>query len=228
MRMHYIQHVPFETPGNIELYFKEKQHQVTGTHLYNGCSLPTLEAFDCLLVMGGPMNVEDVMRYPWLVEEKQLIHASIKAGKKLIGICLGAQLIAEAFGGKVYPGPYKEIGWLPIQKPKKLEASGTSIDSLMAFHWHGDTFDLPVEAELLYVSATGIKQVYTIGHNVLGLQCHFEMTDQGVKALVANAQSDLAEEGPYIQSGEEILAMKDYFAHNKTFLYELLDDFISS
>jgi len=228
MRMHYLQHVAFETPGNIETYYREKGYSVSASHLYKGEQLPDLHTLDVLVIMGGPMNVNDEDEYPWLQSEKNYIKEALAEGKKVLGICLGAQLIAHTLGGKVFPGPYKEIGWLPIRKVDQRDLSEDGRERKFVFHWHGDTFDLPSGAELTYVSDNGIKQGYVIKDQVLALQCHLEMTQEGVEALVLNNHSDLEEEGPYIQKAEMILAMKDHYRANKEFLYHLLDQFSQS
>lgn len=227
MNVHYIQHVPYETPGNIETYFRENKHQVSGTHIYSDEKLPLLDSVDCLVVMGGHMNVHDTKPYPWLAEEKKFIKKAMDADKKIIGICLGAQLIVDVLGGEVFQGAYKEIGWLPIVKPDLSQADYQLTEPMVVFHWHGDTFELPPKAELIYVSEPGIKQGYTIDNQVLGLQCHLEMTKEGVASIVANGQSDLAEEGPFIQSSDEILGTQDHYEANKAFLYKLLDEFMA-
>lgn len=113
MKIHYLQHVPFELPEHISVWAKEKGHEITGTLLYENYYLPELSEFDLLVILGGPMGVDDEDKHPWLVLEKHFIKEAIQHRKLVIGICLGAQLIAEILGGKVYKNHYKEIGWFP-------------------------------------------------------------------------------------------------------------------
>ncbi|WP_211325058.1 type 1 glutamine amidotransferase [Hydrogenothermus marinus] len=114
MRIHYFQHVPFETPANIENWAKEKGHLFKGTYLYKNQPFPDFSSFDMLVIMGGPMSVSDENKYPFLKREKIFIENAIKLNKKVVGICLGAQLIAEVLGSKVYKNKEKEIGWYPV------------------------------------------------------------------------------------------------------------------
>ena len=227
MRMHYLQHVSFESPGNITDYFSEKGWVVSGSQLYMQDFLPTPDDFDLLLVMGGPMGVYDEDTLPWMTQEKALIRSTIRSGKKVIGICLGAQLIAESLGAKVYPGPVKEIGWFPIQPLGHHRL----IDDLMdveeyVFHWHGDTFDIPEGAQQLFSSQPGINQGYIYQDQVLALQFHLEMTASIVEALVSHGADELVE-AAYIQSSTEIIDTNIYYDRNKTLLFTLLDRFIT-
>ncbi len=130
-----------------------------------------------LIVMGGPMGVYESDRYPFLKNEQELIRRVAGAGLPVLGICLGSQLIASAFGGKVYPGPRKEIGWHPVE----VTAPGDSLTAdlprrFMGFHWHGDTFDLPSGAVRLFQSDLYQNQGFRCGQNVLALQFHCEVT----------------------------------------------------
>ena len=115
MRIHYLQHVPFENPGSILTWAEENNCFVSSTKLYQNDSLPGQKDFDWLVIMGGPMNIYEEKNYHWLTEEKIFIKESIAAGKIVIGLCLGGQLLADAIGGKVTANPCKEIGWFPIR-----------------------------------------------------------------------------------------------------------------
>ncbi len=115
MRIHYLQHVPFEDLANIEAWAKKRGHDVSGTMLFQDEPLPALEEFDWLIIMGGPMNIYEHYRYPWIVREKEFIRRSIDADKIVLGICLGAQLMADVLGGKVHRNEHKEIGWFPVR-----------------------------------------------------------------------------------------------------------------
>ncbi|MEE9338610.1 MAG: type 1 glutamine amidotransferase [Methylococcaceae bacterium] len=146
MRIHYLQHLPFEGLSGMEPILKEKGHKLSSTHLYNNQSLPLVKDIDWLIVMGGSMNIYEEELYPWLSSEKQFIKEAINAGKIVLGICLGAQLIADALGAKIYKNKYQEIGWFNIIK--SLEAENTILSTAIpeqteVFHWHSETFDIP-------------------------------------------------------------------------------------
>src|SRR5215471_5921833 len=136
MRVHFIQHVYFENPGHLLEWAKEKSYSTSFTKTFENISFPNLNDFDLLVIMGGPMGVYDEEKFPWLKQEKQFIKDSIAANKKVLGICLGSQLIAEALGVKVYPNKEKEIGWWPIKKVN-AELNNDLPNEFVTFHWHG-------------------------------------------------------------------------------------------
>lgn len=202
MKLHWLQHVPFEGLGYIEEWAAARGAERSCTRLFAGEPLPKLDTFDWLIVMGGPMGIHDHDEHPWLVDEKEFIRQSIDAGKTVLGICLGAQLLADVLGAKVYPGPQKEIGWFPIQRSP--EAPELIPEQLTVFHWHGDTFDLPENAVQLASSQPGINQGFVYEDRVIGLQFHMETTPDSLNALIENCGHELmdADNSPYIQSAE--------------------------
>ena len=165
MRAHCLQHVPFEGLGSIEQWLRSSGYEVTNTPFFQTTELPDLKNIDLLIVMGGPMSCEDKDEFPWLVQEKQFIRRAIEVGKPVLGVCLGAQLIANAMGAQIYLNPVKEIGWFPIQGFPPLVESTFSFPSLVdVFHWHSETFDLPSGAIHLARSEGCEKMtLYTIG-----------------------------------------------------------------
>ena len=114
MRAHCLQHVPFEGLGNIEPWLASAGAEIAYTRMFEAAELPGLDRFDLLVVMGGPMSVNDEERFPWLVREKEFLRTVIDAGKPVFGVCLGAQLIASAMGARVYKNREPEIGWFPV------------------------------------------------------------------------------------------------------------------
>lgn len=115
MRIHYLQHVAMEDPGSILAWASEQGCSLTYTLFHESGALPAVDSFDWLLILGGPMNIYEEERFPWLAEEKLFIRSAIAAGKIVIGLCLGAQLIADVIGGQVTANREPEIGWLPVR-----------------------------------------------------------------------------------------------------------------
>jgi len=175
-----IMHVPFEGLGCIEQWITKNNHSVTYIRLYEKHELPDMNAIDWLIVMGGPMGVYDEAIYPWLSEEKTFIKQAIEAGKTVLGICLGSQLIAEVLGAKVYPNKQKEIGWFDVALSERAKTDSLFAgfeDKFPVFHWHGDTFDLPEGSKHLISSEVCKNQAFLYNDKVLGLQFHFEVTE---------------------------------------------------
>ncbi|MEH1974124.1 MAG: type 1 glutamine amidotransferase [Nostoc sp.] len=227
MRIHYLQHVPFEGLGSIEHWLTKKDHILSATKFYNGDSLPSVNSLDWVIVMGGPMNVYEDDKYPWLTLEKHFIEEAIKKNKIVIGICLGSQLIADVLGSKVYKGQEKEIGWYPIQVTTEAQNSAVFASfpvSSTVFHWHGDTFDLPLSAVRLASSEVCANQAFICGDRVLGLQFHLESTQDSVRQIIDNCASELVT-GKYIQKPEEMLAQDDDFSNINTAMCKLLEYF---
>ncbi len=192
MRAHILQHVPFEDPGSITTWLKSAKYQTTTTKFYQSASLPNPTDIDLLIVMGGPMSVNDEERFPWLRIEKRFIKKTIKSGKAVLGICLGAQLIVSALGESVYPNRRKEIGWFPVhglaQQDKSIFCFPPSVE---VFHWHGETFDLPGEAVLLARSEACENQAFQVGRKVIGLQFHLETTPKSAQAIVTHCRQEI-------------------------------------
>ncbi|ADE16606.1 glutamine amidotransferase class-I [Nitrosococcus halophilus Nc 4] len=213
MKIHYLQHVPFETPANIEKWAKTNGHPLSATQFYRGDPLPEIGSIDWLVVMGGPMNIDEEDKYPWLLQEKKFIEQAIKAEKVVIGICLGAQLIAAVLGAKVFQNQYKEIGWFPIQFTEEARASSLFNflpQKLKVFHWHGDTFDLPPDATRLAQSEACANQAFIYNKKVLALQFHLEVRPENVRQIIAHCEHELTG-GQYIQKSEEMLSQEENF-----------------
>ncbi len=212
MHLHILQHVPFEGPAHIALWAQQRGHRLSFTRFYAGEVLPAPEAIEGVVVMGGPMGVYEEDRYPWLRDEKVFLRAVLDHGKPVVGICLGAQLLAEVLGGRVYPGPQPEIGWFPVRPTSQGRAHPLLVgipDELVVFHWHGDTFDLPPGAVHLMESAACAHQAFVWEDRVLGLQFHLEMTPASVLALVQAGRAELEAartRSAFVQPPEALLA----------------------
>jgi GMP synthase-like glutamine amidotransferase len=208
MKIRCLQHVPFEGPAGIGDWARARGHALAVTHLHAGEPLPDPAGFDWLVVMGGPMGVGDTGVHPWLAPEKDLIRQAIAAGRTLVGVCLGAQLIAEALGARVYRNPEKEIGWMPVTLTEAGRASpvlGFLPPDIEVFHWHGDTFELPAGAVHLAASGACAHQAFLYGERVLGLQFHLESTAESVAALIHHCADELVP-APHVQDAQRMLA----------------------
>jgi len=211
MRIHYLQHVPFEDLANIGVWAAKHGHAITGTRLFCGDPLPAVDSFDLLVVLGDPMNVDEHDRYPWLLEEKRLIGQAIEYKKSILGICLGAQLAAVALGADVKPNLHKEIGWFPVSLTDEAQASKFFRNfppEFMAFHWHGDTFDIPAGAVRLAGSEACPNQAFQYDAHVLAVQFHLEYSTSSIAKMLHHCGDELVG-GPYVQSREEIADRPD-------------------
>jgi GMP synthase-like glutamine amidotransferase len=206
VRAHYLQHVPFESPGSILPWLEQRRASVTSTRLFEAHTLPAVGDFDLLAVMGGPMSVNDEAGHPWLIAEKRLVRDAIDTGRAVVGVCLGAQVIASALGCRVYRNEAREIGWFPVSAtPAAAAGSLRWPDELAVFHWHGETFDLPSGAVRLASSEGCLNQAFQIGDRVVGLQFHLEATPETVAAMVEHCRHELTPDR-YVQSEQELLA----------------------
>ncbi len=206
MHAHYLQHVPFEGLGSIEPWLQSNGYTLSSTPFFATTQLPDPNAIDLLVIMGGPMSVNDEDQFPWLALEKQFIRDVIALDKPVLGICLGAQLIANAMGAKVFPNHVKEIGWFPVQAVASADPSVFRFPtSHIVFHWHGDTFELPAQAVLLASSEGCKNQAFQLGQRVIGLQFHLETTPKAARDIVAHCRHELVP-ARYVQTEAEILA----------------------
>jgi GMP synthase-like glutamine amidotransferase len=205
MKVHVLQHAPFEGLAGIGLWLAERNAVISTTRFFENTALPLVAGLDLIIAMGGPMSVNDEAELPWLRDEKRFIREAVQSGVRVLGVCLGAQLIASALGARVYPNAQKEIGWFPI------EAMPTDGDwfrfpkELQVFHWHGETFDLPPGATHLARSTACSHQAFQVGRRTLALQFHLEVTPETVRAFTDNCGDELRP-APYIQSEAEMLA----------------------
>jgi GMP synthase (glutamine-hydrolysing) len=206
MRLHYLQHVSFEDPAWLLSWAESRCFKITSSRLYESEPLPEIDAFDLLIVMGGPMSVGDVEAYPWLAGEKRFIRRAIDADRHVLGICLGAQLIADVLGADVYPNPQKEIGWWSVDwtEAARKHAIGKHLpETSTVFQWHGDTFDLPNGSVHLAKSDVCPNQAFLFQDRVMGLQFHMESTLKSIGKLIDNCRDELVN-APFIQSESEM------------------------
>lgn len=175
-----FQHVPNEPSGMFHRFFEERNIPVEEVHLYKTNEVPRLPGATHHLFLGGPMSVNDESEYPWLKQEKDLIRHRVKAGKNVLGICLGAQLIASAHHAPVFPF-VQETGWHPLTRVAGAPgAFGKFPETFRVFQLHGETFEIPYKGRLLARGDRVKNQAFSIG-SALGLQFHLELTDEIVR-----------------------------------------------
>src|SRR5262249_39338700 len=138
---------------------------------------------DLLISLGGPVSVYDSERYPWIADELALLEQCLAQRKPVLGLCLGAQMLAHVLGARVYPGPVKELGWQPLVLSEAGRASifaPLGEQGVSMFHWHGDTFDLPQRARLLASTPEVTNQIFDCSEHAIGFQCHPEIQPEDI------------------------------------------------
>lgn len=229
MNVHYLQHVAFEGLGSIEDWVRRGGHTLGATHFYRGDPLPAVDAVDLLVVMGGPMNIYEEADYPWLADEKRFIERAIAAGRRVLGICLGAQLVADVLGARVVANAEKEIGWFQVEKTESAAASrlfAAFPTQLDVFHWHGDTFDIPAGAVRVARSAGCANQAFVYDERVVGLQFHLEATPDSARQIIAHGADDLID-GRDIQTPQAMLVNGRRFYTTNRVMHDLLDRLVA-
>ena len=240
-----LQHVPFEGAGSVLAYFQHSnthssvasalqashQYSVKIVHMYNGESLPPPEWPDLLVVLGGPMGVNDDIAFPWLTIERDFIRHVIDSGASLLGICLGAQLIAGVLGAEVKSNPQREIGWFPVDRHPDLNEHWLGAifnDRFDSLHWHSDTFELPAGALKVGSTEACENQGYVVktaaGGEIIGLQFHLEFSTESVQALVTHCEDDIRSSAlhPWVQMPHEMLAMPKRFDQANKIMEKIL------
>jgi GMP synthase-like glutamine amidotransferase len=208
MRIHIIQHVPFEGPGFLTSWMNQQNNFITVSRQFETEWYPSLDGFDLCIVLGGPMSARDTQKYPWLGRELDFLEKAVVKRKKMLGICLGAQLISRVLGGSVYQNLYKEIGWHPV----RLTAAAKSLplferlpDSWTAFHWHLETFSIPPMGYRIAETDGCANQGFLYEEHVMALQFHMESDEESVNALLKNCGGDIVL-GSYVQDADQIRA----------------------
>ncbi len=240
MRLLVLQHDPLDGPGALLEWAEIRGHSLALCLICKGEPLPKLDSFDLLVSLGGPMGAYEEEKYGWLIVEKEYLRAALAAGKKILGLCLGCQLLADALGGKAFRHSCKEFGWQPIEPTEAgenifgMEAHKESHvprlrvhkeGSFLAFQWHGDTYSLPPQAVQLARNEACEQQAFAIGRQVIGLQFHLEWTE-------GMAREALAEEGvapppsPFVQTPEQILSDPSLFESGRKRFFVLMDRFV--
>lgn len=212
MRMHFLEHAPYGGGAHVEQWAEEKGFDLSRTRLHAGEALPSPRDYDALVVMGGPMSANEDFKYPWLKAEKEHIAKAVAQGRHVLGLCLGAQLLAQALGARVGRSPRPEVGWQTVRLTPYASDMRYLADfppEFIALHWHYDTFDLPRHAVLLAESET-CAQAFALGEQILGLQFHLEITPDSLKRIVADL-GDALTPGPTVQDAPTILRLADEY-----------------
>jgi GMP synthase (glutamine-hydrolysing) len=180
-----LRNVAYESAGTLENALAKAGVEFQYLDLFHKYPTSIISAdISGLVVLGGPMNVDEVQKHPFLVDEIQWIRQAVEAGIPLLGICLGSQMLAKAFGARVYANGLKEIGWYPLELTRAAADDQLFTGfgpKLTAFQWHGDTFDLPSGAVHLAQSPLCRNQAFRIGPSAYGLQFHIEMTPEMIE-----------------------------------------------
>ena len=225
-RVFIVQHAEFEGPGAIADWAAARGYEVT-TVAAAGGDFPLAGKGDLLVVLGGPMSAGDEALHPWLAAEKRAIRSAVDAGARVLGVCLGAQILASVLGASVGRNPEPEIGWFPIQLTPPARTSpvfGAFSDGATVGHWHGDTFDLPPGATRIATSEACANQAFEYADGrVVGVQFHLEWTAESVDALLGTCASDLVPGSHVVTAKEFSAGEREHGPECRRLLYALLD-----
>ena len=230
MRILCIQHDPLDGPGALIDWAESRGSSLSYCLICKGDPLPPLESFDLLVSLGGPMGAYEEEKYPWTSSEKEYLRQAFAAGKKILGLCLGCQLLADALGGRAFRHTCKEFGWQPIE-PLHNGTSWFEADiPFQAFQWHGDTYSLPPGAIQLARNEATEQQAFLVrgpaGDQVIGLQFHLEWTEQMARDAVAEP-GVAPPPSPFVQSPDEILSDLSLFESARSRFFALMDRFVA-
>lgn len=228
-RVHWIQHVPFEHLGQLEPLLRGRGASFTCTRAYGGEPYPRPEDYDALVVMGGPMSVNDDAHLPWIGTEIACIEAAIERERMVLGVCLGAQMITRALGAAVVDNGQREIGWFglePYPDATKDPLVRAMCKPSQVLHWHGEVAVLPAGATALARSEGCSLQAYRWRQHVLALQFHLEMTRDGARELVEACRHELNPPARFVQYAEEIVGAEQQFVRAHAALEVLIEHFL--
>lgn len=223
-----FQHTAEEAPGSLVNWLEDRRFEYHVHHTYKGLPFPKAEDFSWLVVLGGPMNVDDEAKHPWLKEEKKFVRDWLMAAKPILGICLGGQMLAQALGGSVTKNKQREIGFHPVTRgPDEHPAFRRWPVTFPVFQWHEDRFTLPNGCVSLMTSPACEHQAFAKDHRTLGLQFHPESVEKWILENYQDFEPMPGEE--FVQSKAQCLRLMPVHlpAMTKKF-YEMLDDYIAA
>ena len=215
MKIAVLQHSDHTPAGSVETWASQRGFQLAMHRLHKGEMLPGLDKIDLVVILGGPMNVDDTDENPWLVDEKRFLKDAIAQGTKCVGLCLGGQLLAQAIGGSVHKNKHWEVGWHQIDF--------TDGKSLSVFQWHQDCFTLPATAEQTGTNSITPNQAFRFQNNVIGFQFHPESTFEWLKEC---AEDEDFPRGPFVQSPKEIMDGAKNLNAMREWFFSTLDAFV--
>lgn len=226
MNAYIFQHAEFEGPGIILPLLEERGLDIHIVKLFAGDPIPHEDDIDFAIMLGGPMSVLDEANYPYFVREKELCRDMIQLGKPLLGICLGAQMIASAFRAAIIKAPEKEIGWFPVRWQDCCNSHNLNLGTFQALHWHGEMFKVPKEATKLASSEGCENQAFKLGR-AIALQFHLEATAESVESMLKNCADDFATTGKFIQSEKDIRSFTaKYVKEANNLMEQILDEIL--
>lgn len=229
MKIHILRHVPFIYYGHIKSWVEDWGAELVESRLFQGGALSKDVDSDLLIIMGGTMSIHDENEHPWLIEEKKLIEKYLESGHKILGICLGAQLLAHVMGAKVEKARHKEIGWYAVQKT--AQAKNNSFldlipDEFHSFQWHGDGFEIPPGAEQIFTNENNPNQGFIYKDQVIGVQFHPEMDEASIESLIWRNKNELANNHSTIQSADQIRSGYSHQDQNRDIMHALIETLI--
>jgi len=226
LKIHALINYSIADLGTIEEWANDEGHTITTSNAYENDTYPELHDLDMLIILGGIMGAYEEDKFPWLISEKKFIKKAIEANKIVLGICLGAQLIADVLGGKALPHTHQEIGWWKVKF--NSESQNTPIfknlpKELEVFQFHGDTYELPNEAVCIAGNTACKNQAFIYKDRVVGLQFHPEFNEEKLQEIVS-IHGDEVKPGGFVQLPEEFLGKTHYHKTVYRFLYSLLNN----
>jgi GMP synthase-like glutamine amidotransferase len=226
MHLHYFQHNHFEDLGYIGSWAKSNNFTISCTRFDLKPELPLLQDFDWLVIMGGAMGVHDSDQYPWIDAEIGFIKEAIHAGKIVIGVCLGSQMIASALGARVYKNSEPEMGFWPVKFSPEAQSDSVFRHfpaELDVMHFHFDTYTLPEGAIVIASSSVTPVQAFKFGNTVFALQFHSELTESNTPIFIRELTPEIVP-GLLVQNPDEMLQKLNLCRLNNEIFAKVLDE----